>query len=647
MTKTFLAAAMALACPFATAALAQSSPPASSASAAVAAASGPATAPAHTADAATPATQTVVVRAAREGYGAADAGSATRTRTPLIEVPQSVAVLTRSLLDDQDVRTLSDALVNVSGVVPTRPEEALLIAPIIRGFPAETSLDGLPIFGGNQQAFNPAGLVGVERIEVLKGPSSSLYGGGLGSPLGGLVNVQSARPEIGVTRGTLALRAGSFSTVDPYGDLNVAWGDKVAVRLAGEYQHNDSWIDEVHGERVFFQPSILFKIDPQTDLLVSGQYNHISQLEYSGLPAEQALAGQLDRHAFPGAPNGQLLTKIDNRLGTIELRHLVAGGLRLDASARYYDSTVPEYGSFVLPAMAAPDPATPTTYPIFPLNMRTGTREAALDANLSAPADMLGGHHEWLAGLAYDHTRFSSGMGFDGATVGSVDLAHPVYDLSFGNLMPLNFTQTDRYRTIAAYVQDQAAYGALHLTGSLRLTRLEFREAEQATDKTYGHVSPRIGATLDLAPGVALYAGYATAFRAPFGFVGLQTPKPETSRNVEGGLKLASKSLGVSGRWPSSTRRARTSPPLIRAIRFSPSRRANSARAASRPISRGSRCRRSRCWRPTRTPMRRSPGTTCCRSATSWRACRGTAGESPRATACSMARRRACRSARA
>jgi len=542
MTKSSLAAAMALACPFATAALAQATP---SAPAIAASSAGSATAATDNASTTTP--QTVVIKAAREGYAAADAGSATRTATPLIETPQSVAVLTRSLLDDQDARTLTDALVSVSGVVPTQPEEALLIAPIIRGFPAETYLDGLPIFGGNQQAFNPAGLVGVERIEVLKGPSASLYGGGLGSPLGGLINVESERPEIGKTGGYVALRAGSFSTVDPYGDLNISLGDKVAVRLAGEYQHNDSWIAKVHGARAFFQPSVLFKIDPQTDLLVSGQINHTDQLEYSGLPAAQALAGQLDRNAFPGAPNGQPLTKIDNRLGTTELRHTFADGLRLDASARYYDSTVPENGSFILPSLQAPDPATPTTYPIFPLSMTIATREAALDANLSAPIDVLGGRHEWLAGVSYDHTHFYSGMGFDGTTVGSIDLANPTYDLSFGAGTPINLTQTDRYRTIAAYVQDQATYGALHLTGSLRLTDLEFQELEEATDKTYHHVSPRIGANFDLVPGVALYAGYATAFRAPFGFVGSETPKPETSRNVEGGLKLGAKSLGLSG----------------------------------------------------------------------------------------------------
>lgn len=526
MKKTSLAAAIALIYPFATAALAQTTP----------------------SNSISTELSTVVITGESSGYAASKASSATRTDTPLIQTPQSITVLKRSLLDDQDVHSLADALVNVSGVVPTKPEEALLIAPIIRGFPAETYLDGLSIFGGNQQAFNPAGLVGVERIEVLKGPSSSLYGGGLGSPLGGLINIQSTRPEIGTTGGFMGMRAGSFSTTNPYGDYNVTLSEQLAVRLAGEYQDNKSWIDQVHGKRVFFQPSILFKPNAQTELLVSGQYSRTQQLEYSGLPAQQALAGQINRNAFAGAPNGQPLTDINNRLGKVELRHAFDGGTRLNATAQFYKSNIGEYGSFVYPALAAPNPSTPTTYPIFPMTMEGTTRETALDVNLTLPSiNMLSGRHEWIVGVGYDLTKFYSGMGFDGASVGSIDLANPQYNLDFGGKSPITLMQTDRYRTLAAYVQDQAHYGRWHLTGSLRFTQLQFLEAEQGTNKTYNHVSPRVGFTYDVQPGVALYGGYATAFRAPFGFIGSSTPVPETSKNMEAGVKLADKARGLSG----------------------------------------------------------------------------------------------------
>jgi iron complex outermembrane receptor protein len=488
----------------------------------------------------------VVVTGERAGYAAPATSWATRTDTPLTEIPQSVQIITSSLLEEQGVRHLSDALVNVSGVTPTQSQEVLFTPPLLRGFPGEVYVDGLPIFGGNQQAFDPAGMVGIERIEVLKGPSATLYGGGLGSPLGGLINIVSQRPSE-TFGGVAGVRAGSFSTWNPYGDINLPLAPGVAARIAAEYQSNASWIDQVEGERWTIKPSLSFQMGPHTELLVQGQINRNSQLEYSGLPATQALAGELDRNAFPGAPLDQPRTNIDNTLGTATLRHDFSEDLKLTVSGRYYDSKVREAGTFVFPAFYAPDPATPTVYPILPMNMLTTTKEGAFDANLLATADVFGGHHQFLAGASYDQTRFVSGMAFTGVPVGAIDLANPTYDLSFGPLETPNLIQTDRYETAAVYLQDQATYGRLRITGALRWTRLNFREAEQGTDKTYNHLSPRIGATWDFAPGVALYAGYSTAFRAPFGFIGLQTPEPETSSNSEGGVKLALKSLGLSG----------------------------------------------------------------------------------------------------
>lgn len=488
----------------------------------------------------------VVVTGSRQVYAAAGSTSATRTDTPLIETPQSVQVITRTLLQEQDARTLADALVNVSGVRATRQEEALLVTPIIRGFPSEIYLDGLPVHTGPNAANEPTSLLGVERIEVLKGPTATLYGGGLGTPLGGLINVQSTRPttEAG---GTVAVRGGSFSTWGAAIDLNQPINDRVAGRITAEYQTNDSWIDQVEGRRIAVQPSLSVQLTDRTELLIQGQYNKRDMLEYSGIPAEQAMAGEIDRNAFAGAPVGQPRTEIENRSATATLRHAFSDDLRLAVTGRYYESEIPQYGSFIMPSFYAPDPATPTVYPILALNMMSGSKESTLDANVWRRVEALGGRHDLLVGASFDHTDFYSNMGFSGLSLGDQDLANPTYDLQFGDLQPLSLTQTDRYQTLAVYAQDQATYGRLHLLGAVRYTHLKFRELEQGTDKTYERWSPRFGATFDLADGVALYAGYAEGFRAPFGFIGMQSPEPEESRNVEGGLKLALKNLGVSG----------------------------------------------------------------------------------------------------
>jgi iron complex outermembrane receptor protein len=492
----------------------------------------------------------IIVTGIRQTYAVSETSAATRTGTPLIQVPQSVQVLTRTLIQEQDRRTLGDVLVNVSGVTPTRSDEVLFIPPIVRGFPAEVYLDGLSVFAGNQQAYDPNSLVGFERIDVLKGPTATLYGGGIGTPLGGVINLQSVQPN-DKPGGYLTMRAGSLSTWNPYGDINVPLADGIAARITGEYQSDDSWIDEVHGRRWSVQPSVSFQIDPATNLLLQGQFGHRSNLEYSGLPAEEVLAGTIDRNAFPGSPIDQPLTTNDVRMGQATLRHNFFDRLKLTVSGRYHSSVIDEQGSFVYPGLFPTGTVAPL-YDVFPITMRNRTQEATIDANLAGDVDLLGGAHRLLVGVNYDWTSFYSAMGLfvSASPSGTIDLSNPRYDLHYTSQLPVNSYTDDRFTTFAAYIQDQATNGLLHVTGGLRLTSLQFVENSNigvANDKTYIHVSPRIGATFDVTKGVALFVGYATAFRAPFGFIGTRTPVPETSSNIEGGVKLALVGTGLSG----------------------------------------------------------------------------------------------------
>ncbi len=387
------------------------------------------------------------------------------------------------------------------------------------------------MFTTNEAPNEPTSLVGVERIEVIKGPTSTLYGGGLGSPLGGVINVESERPTLGQTGGYAAVRAGSFATVDPYGDVNLALGPLIAARVAAEYQTNGSWIDKVNDDRWSVQPSLLAQLDPSTDVLFRAQVYHRGSLEYSGLPAPETLPGQIDRDAFPGAPTGQPRTKVDNRVATAELHHAFSDALRLTVTGRWSESDIKEYGSFVDPDIAAPDPATPTVFPVLPIFLSDRAHEGTFDADLLYKFAVLGGRHELLGGVDYDRTNFVSDLAFAGTPGGLLDLAKPSYTAVFGGFGPVNDTETDHFQTIAPYLQDQADYGRLHFTGSVRYTDLHFQEREFGTDKTYYHLSPRAGATIDLLQGVALYGGYETAFRAAFAYMGLTPPKPEESTN--------------------------------------------------------------------------------------------------------------------
>ena len=238
------------------------------------------------------------------------------------------------------------------------------------------------------------------------------------------------------------------------------------------------------------------------------------------------------------------MTTVENKVSTAELTHAFSDNTTLTVSGRLFDSNTDDYGSFISPDLVAPDAATPTVYPIFALYLPTTVRETTLDANLATSVNAWGGQHQLLAGINYDNTSHRAAEFFNTAPIGTLDLAAPNYALNYA-LPQFISTQTDRYQTTAAYLQDQATYGRFHLLGSLRITQLALRQAEQNVDETYHHITPRAGITYDLTPGVSLYAAYATGFRGAIDFIGLVPPRPETSRNDEGGVKLALN--GLSG----------------------------------------------------------------------------------------------------
>lgn len=251
------------------------------------------------------------------------------------------------------------------------------------------------------------------------------------------------------------MRAGSFGTINPVIDLNTPIGDKVEARISADYQENDSWIDYVNGHQWSIQPSIAFQLSKETELLLRGQYEDRSQLECSGLPASQALSGQIDRDAFPGATSGQPHTTIENRKTTAELKHELNDHTRLSVSAQYYEGKMRDNGGFIFPELLGANPATPTVYPIFKLYLPTNIRESTLDANLGSRIEAFGGIHEVLVGASYDRTDFTSGVS-NAELIGELDLANPRYSIAYGATPETIVSQNNRYETKAIYVQDQA-----------------------------------------------------------------------------------------------------------------------------------------------------------------------------------------------
>lgn len=525
-------------------------------------------APAHaeTTDQPTGWTPTEIVVTARkdDGYKVTDAASL-RTPVPILETPQSVQVLTRTLIDEQNLTTLSEALRNISGVVPAQPSEAVLIKPIVRGFSSEIYVDGLPQYG-DASTYDPSSLVGVERIEVAKGPTSQLFGGGTGAPVGGLINVISASPEQKASY-SAAFRTGSFSTIQPSIDINQPLGSNVAARVSAEYVHADDAIDAVTNKRITVVPSLRIGFD-DTSLVLRVNYNRIEQLEYAGLPFAMVGYPGVNPFRFSGAKDAPKTT-IENVVLTGVFTHRLSDSLTAQIRVRSYNNTVNENGSFPFFAFYPP---TGSVYPIVTARMPgTKIREMTFDGSLTGTFSTGGIEHVLIAGAQYDRVDYHGTMGFDlfydpffnptgtrDYFTNLLDYADPNSDLPFG---PTNFpydSYVNTYRTVGLYLQDQITIGErIHVLAGLRYSSLESTEGYKASvspgftfspKHSFNRVDPRVGVTLDVVEGVSLFGGYATGSRQSIFFnPGVTPTTPETSESWEGGVKFALRAAGLSG----------------------------------------------------------------------------------------------------
>ncbi|MEX2616045.1 MAG: TonB-dependent receptor [Alphaproteobacteria bacterium] len=214
------------------------------------------------------------------GYAASRSASATKTDTPISETPVSVQVIPRDLIEDQGAQNLKDVYENVSGVYQAGNtlNAQTEVLPIIRGFES-------PLLYRNGMRSSLAGAVdlsNVERVEVLKGPASILYGA---LDPGGIVNYVTKRPKP-VAEYVLQQEAGSYnhlrSTADATGP--VTENGALMYRVNFGYTNSDSFRDEIELERVSLSPSLLWKPHPGTELLFETSYLREKQPYDTGVP---------------------------------------------------------------------------------------------------------------------------------------------------------------------------------------------------------------------------------------------------------------------------------------------------------------------------------------------------------------------------
>jgi iron complex outermembrane receptor protein len=190
------------------------------------------------------------------GYMADSTRSATRTDSDIIDVPQSVSVVTRDLIDSQQIRSVADAVRNVAGVQYIDGSNSLPIFQI-RGFSTANGMtDGMPNSFAGSGDYPP--LIGIERVEVLKGPEAILGDSSDNNDFGGLINIVTKKPQSEPVR-ELSYAVGQYGDtqlgVDLAGALGGSKGWTYRLIVSGEYA--DRTPQGYHGQRnSYIAPSI-------------------------------------------------------------------------------------------------------------------------------------------------------------------------------------------------------------------------------------------------------------------------------------------------------------------------------------------------------------------------------------------------------
>ena len=475
-----------------------------------------------------------------------------KSDTPLIEIPQSVSVISREQLDEQNVQSLSQALVYTAGIsVNGTGTDTRYDWPSIRGFSATTYgmfLDGLRWMPNQLSGrFDPYGL---ESIDVLKGPASVLYG--QGTP-GGLINMVSKKPTEDALH-EVQLEYGSFDhrqiKADLSGPLAGSSGsaDQWLYRVTALAHDNLTQVDFTSDKRVFIAPSVTWRPLPGTELTLLGSYQHDTLGSfYPFLPAQGTVLpnpnGPISTGFFSGDTDFNTYSRTQYALG-YQFATEVGNAWILRQSFRYNRFQLGNWQQ-MYGALLAPDLRTLRRIPF-----ATRGNDDSYAVDNQAQGHWVTGLFEQTAllGLDYDSQSLSQRQVSISSLAQTVpiDVFDPVYNQPVPALAP-TVDSGQKTHQLGVYLQDQikidqhwvVLLGGRHdWAGTTTRNRLSGRSTTQDDHKFSG----RAGLVYLTDVGVAPYVSYSQSFLPSSGtdFSGTAL-KPVTGTQYEAGVRYQPK----------------------------------------------------------------------------------------------------------
>lgn len=470
-----------------------------------------------------------------DGYKASLSATGTKTDTPLLQTPMSVQVISREVMDDQQVLKIEDAVKNISGVYLSHaPDGNTMDSFNIRGFDVDaygsSYLDGVKDFSRS-----PSETAGLERIEVLKGPAAIMYGR---IEPGGLINRVSKRPQA-ESLTTIEQQAGSYdfyrTTVDSTGA--VSDDETLLYRVNLVYEDGDGYKDYTHNRRTYVAPQVSWQPNEATNIRAGLEYQNDDRswaLTYGTIGDDN---GPVDIPIETNLHDKDDYYTDENTTSFVDWSHQANETWRVQQRVTYTARNSVAEGSWVNGTDATGD------YERDYWGW-DDEQEDALSTNLELLGKLETGsiQHTLLFGVDYvDQDYDSGGWAYGGTPAVLSNIHNPVY----GSPYDQNYTVDEFWFTnqnLGSYIQDQMALldDKLHILVGARYddSTYNYHYAGSEFEANDDMLTWRGGVLYQLRPNLSVYTSYVEGFGlSNFDWTSGEVFDPQTSHQYEIGTK--------------------------------------------------------------------------------------------------------------
>ncbi len=462
-------------------------------------------------------------------YRVPEATTATKTQTPIMETPMSIQVVPKSVMNDQQAITLEQSLNNVSGVFPGLGFNGVETFNL-RGFNTwDYYRNGVRFQSALSQTGNRE-VANLERIEVLKGPASILFGR---IEPGGMINLVPKTPQA-TPYYSLQQQFGSYNlfrtTLDATSSLNQ--DNSLLYRLNFAYDNEGSFREFVNSHHFFVAPVLQWRISDRTQITAEMEYKTGKYAHDSGFPAIGNRPANLPVNRLLGESFNS--AKFDEITAGIHWSH--AFNDNWEIKHRFYLQQTDEDDDVVIPSALRADNRTLDRFYAGFRNNKVETYTTNVD--LTGNFETFGIQHTVLMGGDYYNFR-NRGLMISNFDFPSIDIFNPVHSGTAVRDPADDSPYDTKENWFGLYFQDQIKLPYnIHVLAGFRYDNAEIKNLSGKSEQD--RISPRVGVLWQPIPALSLYGNYVENFGAPNLYaIGLdgQPPPAETAQQWEAGIK--------------------------------------------------------------------------------------------------------------